>query len=53
MCVCVSEFFTGWMDLQGLIFVTNAILEDRYVIYIILIYLLPVSVNTCSQVTCF
>ena len=25
VCVSVSEFFTGWRDLQGLIFVTIAI----------------------------
>ena len=23
VCVCVSEFFTGWRDLQGFIFVTK------------------------------
>ena len=28
----MSEFFTGWMDLQGLIFVTNAILKDMCVV---------------------
>ena len=28
LCVSVSEFFTGWMEVQGLIFVTNAILKD-------------------------